>query len=121
MLAVRAGVDGILVSNHGGRVEYGGLATITALPEIVAAVKKRIRILVDSGFRRGPDIYKALAIGADAVCVGRPYLWGLGAFGQDGVQRVASLLRAELEHTMRQMGTPRLNQISSNGLKMLPY
>jgi isopentenyl diphosphate isomerase/L-lactate dehydrogenase-like FMN-dependent dehydrogenase len=85
-LAADAGIDGIVVSNHGGRVEDGVGATITLLPEIVEAVGNRMPILVDSGFRRGSDIVKALAIGARAVCVGRPYLWGLGAFGQPGVR-----------------------------------
>jgi 4-hydroxymandelate oxidase len=118
-LAVKAGVDGILVSNHGGRVESGGLATIMALGEVVAAVKKKIPVLVDGGFRRGGDIFKALALGADAVCVGRPYLWGLGSFGQAGVERVVEILRAELEHTMAQVGTTSLAQINRNNLKLL--
>jgi FixJ family two-component response regulator len=80
-LAANAGVDAIIVSNHGGRVEDGAAATIEVLPEIVDAVGGRMLVLVDSGFRRGTDIVKALAIGAHAVCTGRPYLWGLGAFG----------------------------------------
>jgi isopentenyl diphosphate isomerase/L-lactate dehydrogenase-like FMN-dependent dehydrogenase len=82
-LAVDAGIDAIIVSNHGGRVEDGVSATIEVLPEIVAAAG-RMPVLVDSGFRRGSDIVKALAIGAKAICIGRPYLWGLGAFGQPG-------------------------------------
>src|SRR6266404_7762208 len=81
-LAAESGIDAIIVSNHGGRVEDGVSATIEALPEIVGAVAGRMPVLVDSGFRRGSDIVKALAIGAQAVCIGRPYLWGLGAFGQ---------------------------------------
>jgi (S)-2-hydroxy-acid oxidase len=79
-LATEAGIDGIVVSNHGGRVEDSSPATIDVLPEIVAAAGK-MPVLVDSGFRRGADIVKALALGAQAVCIGRPYLWGLGAFG----------------------------------------
>jgi isopentenyl diphosphate isomerase/L-lactate dehydrogenase-like FMN-dependent dehydrogenase len=86
-LATEAGIDAIIVSNHGGRVEDGVGSTIEALPEIIAAAG-RMPVLVDSGFRRGSDIVKALAIGANAVCIGRPYLWGLGAFGQPGVERV---------------------------------
>jgi isopentenyl diphosphate isomerase/L-lactate dehydrogenase-like FMN-dependent dehydrogenase len=78
-LCVEHGVDGIVVSNHGGRSEDSGLSTIEALPEIARAVAGRIPILIDSGFRRGTDIVKALALGASAVCVGRPYLWGPGA------------------------------------------
>jgi isopentenyl diphosphate isomerase/L-lactate dehydrogenase-like FMN-dependent dehydrogenase len=84
-MAADAGVDAIVVSNHGGRMEDGVSATIDVLPEIVAAVGGRMPVLVDSGFRHGSDIVKALALGAKAVCVGRPYLWGLGAFGQAGV------------------------------------
>ena len=80
------------MSNHGGRAEDSGRSTIDALPEIIEAVDGRIPVLVDSGFRRGTDIVKALALGARAVCIGRPYLWGLGAFGQPGVERVLDLL-----------------------------
>jgi isopentenyl diphosphate isomerase/L-lactate dehydrogenase-like FMN-dependent dehydrogenase len=85
-LSVQNGIDGILVSNHGGRGEDNGRSTIDALPEIIAAVKGRIPVIVDSGFRRGTDAVKALAMGAQAVGLGRPYLWGLGAFGQEGVK-----------------------------------
>ncbi len=91
VLAADAGIDGIIVSNHGARSEDSGRSTIDALPEIVEAVNGRIPILVDSGFRRGSDIVKALCMGATAVCVGRPYIWGLGAFGQPGVERVLEL------------------------------
>src|SRR5262249_3374422 len=84
VMAAEQGMDGIIVSNHGARSEDSGRSTIDALPEIVQAVKGRIPVLVDSGFRRGTDIVKALALGANAVCVGRPYIWGLGAFGQAG-------------------------------------
>ena len=83
-LATENGIDAIIVSNHGGRVVDSGRATIEILPEIIEAVGGRIPVLVDSGFRRGTDIIKALAMGAQAVCIGRPYLWGLGAFGQPG-------------------------------------
>ncbi|MHC4861114.1 MAG: alpha-hydroxy acid oxidase, partial [Planctomycetota bacterium] len=105
-LCVEHGVDGIVVSNHGGRAEDNGLSTIEVLPEIARAVDGRIPILVDSGFRRGTDVVKALALGASAVCVGRPYLWGLAAFGQPGVEAALGILRAELATTMKQMGTP---------------
>ena len=76
MLAADAGLDGIIVSNHGARSEDSGRSTIDALPEIVEAVNGRIPIIVDSGFRRGSDVVKALCIGANAVCIGRPYIWG---------------------------------------------
>jgi 4-hydroxymandelate oxidase len=105
-LAVENGMDGIIVSNHGGRSEDSGRSTIDALPEIVAAVKGRMPVLVDSGFRRGTDIAKALCMGATAVCVGRPYIWGLGAFGQPGVERVLELLRIETYAIMQQLGAP---------------
>lgn len=103
-LCVENGVDGLIVSNHGGRGEDNGRSTIDALPEILQAVNGRIPVLVDSGFRRGTDIVKALAMGAKAVCVGRPYLWGLGAFGQPGVERVLDILRTELRSAMQQCG-----------------
>lgn len=111
--AVSHGADGIVVSNHGGRAEASGWATIDSLPEVVAAVSGEIPVLVDSGFRRGTDTFKALALGADAVCFGRAYLWGLAAFGQAGVERVLDILRAELAMVMGQMGTASLQDITS--------
>jgi 4-hydroxymandelate oxidase len=111
-LAADAGIDAIVVSNHGGRVEDGVSATIDVLPEIVQAVGGRMPILVDSGFRRGSDIVKALALGAQAVCIGRPYLWGLGAFGQPGVERVLAILRAETRTAMQQLGAPSLKDLT---------
>src|ERR1700704_1436302 len=115
-LAVDAGIDAVIVSNHGGRGEDGGSATIDVLPEIVAAAG-RMPVLVDSGFRRGSDIVKALAIGARAVCIGRPYLWGLGAFGQPGVERVLTILRAETRVAMAQIGAPSLNDLRPEMVK----
>ena len=111
-LALRAGVDAIHVSNHGGRAEESGFATIDSLPEIVNVVRGRIPVIVDGGIRRGTDILKALALGADAVCVGRPYIWGLGAFGQEGVAKVMQILDSELEVAMKQAGTPTLADIT---------
>jgi 4-hydroxymandelate oxidase len=110
-LAVEHGIDAIVVSNHGGRAEDGSGSSIEALPEIVEAVAGRMPVFVDSGFRRGTDIAKALAIGARAVCIGRPYLWGLGAFGQPGVERVLEILRAELRAAMQQVGAPSLKDL----------
>ena len=112
-LAVEHGVDGLVVSNHGGRATETLRATIDCLPEVVDAVRGRIPVLVDGGFRRGTDIYKALASGARAVGIGRPYIWGLSAFGQEGVERVLEILRAELTLTMRQMGTPSIRDITA--------
>lgn len=110
-LCVRRGMDGIIVSNHGGREETL-LGTIEVLPEIVDAVKGKIPVLIDGGFRRGTDVFKALAIGATAVCVGRPYLWGLAAFGQQGVERSLEILNQELAGMMMQAGTTSLDKIT---------
>ena len=110
-LAADFGLDGIIVSNHGGRGEDSGRSTIDALPEMLEAVGGRIPVLVDSGFRRGTDIVKALAMGAQGVCIGRPYLWGLGAFGQAGVERVLELLRIELRIAMQQVGAPTVKHL----------
>lgn len=112
VLCVDNGIDGIVVSNHGGRAEASNRSTIECLPEIVAAVRGRIPVIIDGGFRRGTDIFKALALGADAIAIGRPYLWGLGAFGQPGVETVLSILRAELEMVMRQAGTTSIQAIT---------
>jgi isopentenyl diphosphate isomerase/L-lactate dehydrogenase-like FMN-dependent dehydrogenase len=111
-LAAQAGVDAIIVSNHGGRVEDGGRSTIEALPEIVEAAGGRMPVLIDSGFRRGTDIVKALAMGAKAVGIGRPYLWGLGAFGEPGVARVLELLRFETRVAMQQVGAPSIKDLT---------
>ena len=112
VMAADAGLDGIIVSNHGARSEDSGRSTIDALPEIVEAVKGRIPIFVDSGFRRGSDVVKALAMGATAVCVGRPYIWGLGAFGQAGVERVLEILREETHAMVQQVGAQNLKQLT---------
>lgn len=108
---LRHGVDGIIVSNHGGRAEESGRATIDSLPEVVETVDGRIPVLMDSGIRRGSDAFKALALGAQAVCIGRPYLWGLAAFGQAGVEAVLKILRAELRDVMMFAGTSSLKEI----------
>jgi len=110
-LAADYGYDAIIVSNHGARSEDSGRSTIDALPEIIEAVNGRIPVLVDSGFRRGTDIVKALCMGAKGVAVGRPYLWGLGAFGQPGVERVLDILRTELMVAMQQIGAPSLKDL----------
>ncbi len=110
-LAVANGADAVWVSNHGGRAVETGRGSIECLPDVVSAVNGRVPVIVDGGFRRGTDIYKALALGADAVGIGRPYCWGLGAFGQAGVERVLDLLNRELLITMRGSGTPTLESI----------
>ena len=111
-LAVQNGIDGILVSNHGGRGEDSGRSTIDALPEIIATVNGRMPVIVDSGFRRGTDVVKALAMGAQAVGIGRPYLWGLGAFGQEGVERVLELVRTETRAAMQQCGVRSVKELN---------
>jgi 4-hydroxymandelate oxidase len=110
-LCLKYGVDGIYVSNHGGRSEDGSRPTIDCLSEITRVAKGKVPILFDSGIRRGSDIVKALAMGADAVAIGRPYLWGLGAFGQPGVEKVMDILQTELKATMQQVGAANLAAI----------
>jgi 4-hydroxymandelate oxidase len=111
-LAIEHGLDGILVSNHGGRSTETLRPTIEALPEVVAEVRGRIPVFVDGGIRRGTDVFKALALGAAAVGIGRPYLWGLGAFGQAGVDRVLEILQGELRMAMGNCGTQKVSEIS---------
>jgi 4-hydroxymandelate oxidase len=113
---VRYGVDGIIVSNHGGRSIETGRATLDCLPEVVRVVARRLPVLVDSGFRRGTDLFKGLALGADAICIGRPYIWGLAAFGEPGVARALQLLRTELESVMRLAGTTSLPAITRQAI-----
>ena len=109
--AVKHGLSGIIVSNHGARQLDQVGSTIEALPECVQAAGGKIPVLVDGGFRRGTDVFKALALGATAVGVGRPYLWGLSAFGQRGVVQVMKLLQAELAADMGMAGTGKVSQI----------
>ena len=111
-LACQHGADGIIVSNHGGRAEESGRGTIECLPEVVEAAQGRVPVMIDGGVRRGADAFKALALGAKAVGIGRPYLWGLSAFGQPGVERVLELLRTELSLIMRQCGVKSIEEIT---------
>lgn len=112
--AVEVGAAAVVVSNHGGRQLDGSIATIDALPGIVAAVGGRIEVLMDGGIRRGTDVIKALALGAKAVCVGRPVLWGLAVDGQAGVEHVLGVLREELERAMALCGTPSVGAIEGD-------
>lgn len=109
--SVRHGVDAVYVSNHGGRAEASGWGALESLPEVVSTVQGRVPVIVDSGFRRGTDIFKALAMGADAVSIGRAYIWGLAAFGQASVEKVLEMLNAELAMVMGQMGAPTVHDI----------
>jgi len=111
-LAVAHGVDGVIVSNHGGRNEETLRATLDCLPEVAAAVGGRVPVLLDGGVRRGTDVFKALALGATAVGIGMPQVWGLAAFGQPGVEAVIDILNRELLQIMRQAGTPALASIT---------
>jgi isopentenyl diphosphate isomerase/L-lactate dehydrogenase-like FMN-dependent dehydrogenase len=113
-LAVQNGMDGILLSNHGGRGEDNGRSTIDALPEILATVNGKMPVFIDGGFRRGTDVVKALALGAKAVGIGRPYLWGLGAFGEEGVARVLEIMRTETRAAMQQCGVRAIAELNPN-------
>jgi 4-hydroxymandelate oxidase len=118
-LAVGHGVDGLIVSNHGGREETLR-PTIESLPEVVEGIAGKIPIIVDGGVRRGTDVFKALAMGATAVGIGRPGAWGLAAFGQLGVEAVLEILRRELKTIMRQAGTTSVDKISRSYIVTRP-
>ena len=110
---VAHGVDGIVVSNHGGRQEETLRSTLECLPEVVAAARGKVPVLLDGGVRRGTDVFKAVALGATAVGIGRPQAWGLAAFGQSGVEAVLDIYARELRQIMRQAGTPSIAAITS--------
>jgi 4-hydroxymandelate oxidase len=118
LIALERGVDAIVVSNHGGRQLDGAIPSIEALPEIIEAVNGRCEVYVDGGIRRGTDILKALALGARAVLVGRPAIWGLAVNGADGVHHVLEILRSELELAMALSGCPSLEHISRSLVRM---
>ena len=111
--AVKHGVDAIIVSNHGGRQLNGAIASVRALPAVVQAVNGAIPVLLDGGIRRGSDIFKAVALGASAVLIGRPHLWGLSVAGKDGVQWVLEMLHGELDRTMGLAGASNIEEIRS--------
>ena len=111
-IALEAGADGIVVSNHGGRNEETLRASVDCLPEVLAGVRGRIPVFLDGGIRRGTDVFKALALGAAGVGIGRPQAWGLAAFGQPGVEAVLDILNTELTNIMRQAGTARVTDIT---------
>ena len=115
-LAVENGADGILVSNHGGRALETGRGTIESLPEVVKGAAGRIPVMVDGGIRRGTDAYKALALGASAVGIGRPYAWGLSCFGAAGVERVLDILNMELRLAMVGCGARSIGEIKASSL-----
>jgi len=109
--AVQRGLDAIIVSNHGGRQLNGAMASVLALPDVVQAVNGAVPVLLDGGIRRGSDVFKALALGATAVLLGRPHLWGLSVAGQEGVEWVLELLNAELDRTMGLAGAHNVQSI----------
>jgi isopentenyl diphosphate isomerase/L-lactate dehydrogenase-like FMN-dependent dehydrogenase len=111
---VARGVDGVVVSNHGGRQLDGAAASIDALPAVLAAVDGRIPVLLDGGIRRGVDVVKALSVGAAACLIGRPQLWGLAVAGEAGVAHVLALLRQEIDRTMGLMGASRLGDLGQH-------
>jgi 4-hydroxymandelate oxidase len=112
--AVEYGAQAIVVSNHGGRQLDGAIASLDALPEIIAAVDGKAEVLLDGGIRRGTDILKALAYGAKAVLLGRPVLWGLSVAGQIGVSHIISLLQDELNVAMALSGCATIADIDSS-------
>lgn len=115
-LAVKHGADGIIVSNHGGRALESGRGTFEALPDVVAGAAGKIPVMVDGGVRRGTDVFKALALGASAVGIGRPYVWGVAAFGQAGAERVLDILNTELRLAMVGCGARNVREISRRSL-----
>jgi isopentenyl diphosphate isomerase/L-lactate dehydrogenase-like FMN-dependent dehydrogenase len=119
-LALEHGADGIVVSNHGGRQVDGAVAALDALPSVVAAVDGGAPVLFDSGIRRGADIVKALALGAEAVLVGRPWVWGLALAGRDGVKTVLQRILADYDLTMMMTGYTRPGQLSTNAVVERP-
>ena len=119
-LAIEAGFDGVIVSNHGGRQVDGSIAALDALPDVRATVGDRFPVLMDSGVRRGADVVKAVALGADAVLLGRPYVWGLAVGGQAGVEDVIKSLVAEIDLTLALVGARRPGQLDQTFVTSAP-
>ena len=117
LLSLQYEADAIVVSNHGGRQLESDLSTIECLEEVVAVIKGKIPVLIDGGFRRGSDIFKAMAMGADAVCIGRAFIYGLAVDGQKGVEAVLDLLQEELIRTMQLAGLTSYKQIPKKMIK----
>ena len=117
--AISVGADGIVLSNHGGRQLDGALSTMDVLPEVVAEVQGRLAVMLDGGFRRGSDIVKAVALGADAVLVGRATTYGLAAGGQAGAGRAIEILRSEIDRVLGLMGCPDISQVDQSYLRAI--
>ena len=118
--AVAEGIDGVIVSNHGGRQVDGAIATLDALPAVVEAIDGRIPVLLDSGVRGGADVFKALALGARAVLIGRPYVYGLAIAGRTGVREVIENLAADFDLTMGLAGRRSVSEIGADSLAPAP-
>ena len=112
--SLASGADGVIVSNHGGRASGSARGTMEALPEVAETIAGRIPVLLDGGVRRGADVFKALALGADAVSIGRPYVWGLASFGSAGVKAVLRMLDQEFEREMKSSGVTTVAQIDGS-------
>jgi 4-hydroxymandelate oxidase len=121
LLAIKHNIDGIIVSNHGGRQLDGAIPAIDALPEIVEAVSKKCEVYIDGGIRRGTDVLKALALGANAVLLGRPILWGLAVNGEKGASHVLELLSNELELAMALTGRPTIKSIDKSVIRLAGF
>jgi len=115
------GIDAIQVSNHGGRQLDHMAAPLDVLPEIVAKTAGRMEIIVDGGIRRGSDVVKALALGADACSIGRPYLYGLAAAGQAGVEHVLKMITAEMTRTMMLLGVSTIEELRAEGRDLIRH
>ncbi|GAA0628910.1 hypothetical protein GCM10009547_35730 [Sporichthya brevicatena] len=114
---IERGANGVIVSNHGGRLLDGAPASLSVLPEIASAVAGRGDVLLDGGIRRGSDIAKALALGATACCIGRPYHYGLGAGGEPGVRKVLDILLAEIDRTLAFLGSSSVREIGADRVR----
>ncbi|MBO0893480.1 MAG: alpha-hydroxy-acid oxidizing protein, partial [Acidimicrobiales bacterium] len=115
-MAVDLGAQGVVVSNHGGRQLDCALAALDALPAIAARVGQRAEVLLDGGVRRGTDVIKALCLGANAVCIGRPYVYGMGARGPAGAEHIVNIFREEITTTMTLMGVRSVKELDSSWL-----
>jgi L-lactate dehydrogenase (cytochrome)/(S)-mandelate dehydrogenase len=118
--AVDHGADGVVVSNHGGRQLDGALGALDALPEVVSAVGNRAQVLLDGGIRRGTDVIKALALGASAVLIGRPAMYGLAVHGEQGVSAILDILRTEIGRNLTLMGCPDVRDLTRDHLVLPP-
>ncbi len=116
--AIKKGANGIVVSNHGGSAGDASTDPITALPKITDAIGSELPILIDGGFRRGSDVLKALALGASSVLVSRPVIWGLAAYGADGVRTIIELLQTELARDMTMLGTVNIDAITQQHVRI---